>query len=228
MKRTLLVRGIGTFMILGGLGLLASVAYPIFSYELAQSPPLHAFLSPVPEKEGGIATSADSFFPTANAANNNVSASIRYYNITVPKLGIEDAVVSIGGEDLADSLIQYPGTALPGKIGNTVVFGHSVLPVFYDPKVYLSIFSTLPSLRKGDRVEATYDGISYTYEVYEMYEVLPSNLEVLSQNSPGAELSLVTCVPPGDPRRPRRLVVKARLLTPSDISYEPTKNNTGR
>jgi len=122
--------------------------------------------------------------------------------------------VAIGGEDLSKSLIQYPGTATPGKRGNAVIFGHSILPIFYNPKDYLAIFSTLPTLKKGDEILVSYDGVSYKYLVEDMFEVLPTDIEVLEQNTSDSFLSLITCVPPGDPRKPRRLVVRARIVPP--------------
>ena len=113
---------------------------------------------------------------------------------------------------MAKSLIQYPGTALPGRPGNSVIFGHSILPIFYNPKEYLSIFSTLPTLKKGDEIKVNYDGVSYEYRVEDLFEVLPSDIQVLEQNPTDSFLTLVTCVPPGDPRKPKRLVVRARVV----------------
>ena len=192
-----------------GVSMLGFVVMPVIGYELKARGEFIEYLSPIPEQEIDY-TKLASWFP--NSLQNESSSLVRFYNLSVKKLGIKGAVVSVGGEDLADSLIQYPGTALPGKRGNTVVFGHSVLPSFFDPKVYLTIFSTLPTMRKGDTIDIDYDGISYKYKVFDMFEVLPTELSVLSQETEESILSLVTCVPPGDPRRPRRLVVKARLI----------------
>ena len=132
--------------------------------------------------------------------------------MSVPKLGIESATVTIGGENLAKSLIHYPGTAVPGKTGNSVIFGHSALPLFFSPTNYKTNFSTLPKLQKGDEIIVNYDGITYKYVVETKFEVLPKDIQVLEQNNYGSYISLITCVPPGDPRKPRRLVVRARLV----------------
>jgi sortase A len=139
-------------------------------------------------------------------------SKITHYNISIPKLKIENAVVSIGGEDLSESLIQYPGTALPGQYGNTVIFGHSVLPQFYNPKKYKTIFSTLPTLKEGDEIFVDFDGVRYRYVVIKMVEVSPDDISVLEQHYDGEYLSLVTCVPPGTYLR--RLIVKAKLVKP--------------
>ena len=105
--------------------------------------------------------------------------------------------VVIGGDDLDKHLIHYQGTALPGEFGNPVIFGHSILPVFYNPQNYISVFSLLPTLKTGDEVIIDYDGISYKYEVYSYHEVFPNQIEVLQQRYDRKTLTLITCVPPG-------------------------------
>ncbi len=207
-----------------GLLLILAVFFPILSYEIKSKADFQQYISPVPEQEFTDFTKASSWFPSAKEQEDALASTVvKYYNLTIPKLGIKDAVVSLGGEDLSDSLIQYPGTALPGKTGNAVVFGHSVLPSFYDPKLYLTIFSTLPTLKKQDPITIDYDGISYEYRVQELFEVSPEDLDVLSQETGESYISLVTCVPPGDPRSPRRLIVRAKLVPPSEKSLSYTQ-----
>src|SRR5258708_3213550 len=149
---------------ISGVIVLSWVFYPIIAYQIS-SPDLMTFISPIPEGGAKTAsaannldyTKASSWFPTAktNTGFNNLAPS--FYKLSIPRLKIVDANVSIGGEDLAQSLIQYPGTALPGKIGNSAIFGHSVLPSFYSPTNYLTIFSLLPTLVKGDIITVNYD-----------------------------------------------------------------------
>lgn len=158
-------------------------------------------------------THATNWFPEASddtrfASRDNVS----FYTISVPKLGLEGTTVALGGEDLSNNLIQYPGTAIPGKRGNSVIFGHSILPIFFDPTNYLSVFSTIDKLEKGDKILVDYDGISYVYQVKEMFRVKPTDVWILNQESNSANLSLVTCWPMGHPNKPERLVVKAELV----------------
>ena len=112
--------------------------------------------------------------------------------------------------DLKKSLIQYPQTALPGQLGNAVIFGHSVLPQFFNPKSYWTIFSTLFKLKQGDEILLNYDNIQYRYLVEEMFEVQPSDLSVLEQRFDGRYLTLITCTPPGTYLR--RLIVRARIV----------------
>ncbi len=132
------------------------------------------------------------------------------YSLSIPKLGIKDAAIIIGSQDLSKSLIQWGGTAAPGEFGNTVIFGHSVLPAFFDPKNYMTIFSTLPTLKDRDEIIVYFDGITYRYQIFEMKVVDPKDLSVLEQRFDDSYISLVTCVPPGTYWK--RLIVKAKLV----------------
>lgn len=211
---------ISIFLVVGGLGLLTLAIAPITIYEILFAPRYSSLISPVVGSQVAGAedfqntlidyTKASNWFPTAPKVEE-IPLNVKNYTISIPKLNIEKATVNIGGEDLSKSLIQYPGTAYPGKIGNSVIFGHSILPIFYDPKNYLAIFSTLPTLKKGDEVIVNYDGITYRYLVEDLFEVLPSDISVLEQRSDNSYLTLVTCTPPGHPLKPRRLIVRAKL-----------------
>lgn len=204
---------------ISGIVILAGILLPIFSYEKAAAEKYSTFLSPIPQEDVPFASSVDytlasNWFVGGAPKEAFINSNIGFYNLSIPKLEIENATVAIGGEDLSKSLIQYPSTALPGKPGNSVIFGHSILPLFYDPKKYIAIFSKLPTLKTGDEIFVTYDGVSYKYRIEKMFEVTPSDLEMLKQDTSDSFLTLVTCTPPGDPRKPRRLIVKARVVPP--------------
>jgi len=216
---------------ISGMIILMGIIYPIVSYTSVYSKNYTKLISPLAESGSQIQgvltastkgevddTKASSWFTGGASGEDFSSPNIAYYSLSIPKLRIESATVTIGGEDLSKSLIHYPGTALPGKRGNSVIFGHSILPIFNNPKEYISMFTTLPSLKTGDLVHINYDGVSYTYKVEEMFEVLPTDLQVLDQDASDSFLTLVTCVPPGDPRDPKRLVVRARVVPPEENS----------
>lgn len=224
MKSKFAQRVLGIFSALAGLSLLAFVALPILSYTVPQATKFDHYLSPVPKSAEAFDTSvvdytkASNWFSDDKSSDNFSLSNVRYYTLSIPSMGIEDATVAIGGEDLSDSLIQYPGTALPGKRGNAVIFGHSILPQFYNPKDYLAIFSKLPTIEKGAEVFISYDGIEYEYLVEDVFEVKPTDLEILAQNTSDSFTTLVTCTPPGHPLRPKRLIVRARLNPYSSLS----------
>ena len=220
-----------TIMITIGASLLISIGYPIASYELttARRVKKPAILSPVADNDiqltqGGVDpvlaqqqapentvvdyTKISSWF-NFSRPQNIVSSSITNYTVTIPKLRIKEAVVTIGGDDLSKSLIHYGGTANPGEPGSSVIFGHSILPQFYNPKSYTSIFSLIPSLDPGDEIIVNFYGITYKYVVYDYYEVGPDDIDILEQQYDRKDLTLVTCVPPGTYWR--RGIIKARL-----------------
>ncbi len=200
----------GIFLL--GSVILLSAFWPIVDYKIKSRRFASQLISPV-KVLGEDTTVVDysrpyTWFPTAKELPFK-SSRITHYSISIPKLKIEKAVVHIGGEDLMKNLIQYPGTSLPGQYGNTVIFGHSVLPQFFNPKNYKTIFSTLPALETGDEIFVDFDGILYRYQIIGLKEVLPDDVSVLQQHDDSEYLSLITCVPPGTYLR--RLVVKAKL-----------------
>jgi sortase A len=174
-------------------------------------------LSPVVFAANGVAengfgsvdfTNANTWFPSS--PQKKIVTPVNTYTLSIPKLKIADAMVTISGEDLNASLVHYGGTGLPGEYGNAVIFGHSTLPQFYSPTNYRTIFSTVPTLKIGDEILITYDGVSYRYEVFEMTVNDPSDLSALEQKFDDSYITLVTCVPPGTYWK--RLHVKAKLV----------------
>lgn len=205
---------------ISGFTIFGSTVYPIVEYEINARQNFPILIS------SRVEDSFNSEYSTAEqdytkASNWFVGSEdklqqqqeIEFFTLTVPKLGIHNATVAVGGDDLSQHLIQYSGTALPGAIGNSVIFGHSILPTYYDPSNYMAIFSTLPELSKGDRFYTTFDNVTYAYEVESMFEVRPTDLWILEQSNTDSYVSLVTCSPPGDPRKPKRLIVRAKLVT---------------
>jgi len=137
------------------------------------------------------------------------------YRLDIPTVNISNAKVRVGGTDLNKSLIQYPGTALPGEPGSPVIFGHSVLRQFYNPseknsRRYTSIFSKIMTLKQGDKIYLTYNNVKYTYQVQSNTEVQPTDTFILAQRHDARQLKLVTCVPEGTVLR--RGVVIAQLI----------------
>ncbi|OGM13860.1 hypothetical protein A3A76_05105 [Candidatus Woesebacteria bacterium RIFCSPLOWO2_01_FULL_39_23] len=208
---------LAVFLGLTGIGLIVFVTAPILSYEIASRQKYPTIISPLTKNESLKGTLEKDYKDPETWFDKNIndedsgSHEVEFYTLSIPKLKIKDARVYFGGEDLSKNLIQIPGTAVPGRVGNTVIFGHSVLPIFFNPENYLTIFSTLPRLEVGDEFSVKYDGITYSYIVKDMFEVMPSDIQILEQNTDSSYISLVTCVPPGHPLKPRRLVVRAKI-----------------
>lgn len=216
-SRTVLAK----ILLVVGLVILGWVAYPLASFQIFDSRQMakERFLTPigpmepatyaaVPDPTSVDYTQVRNWFPEKEATWSETEVS--YYSLSIPKLGIKQANVALSGEDLSRSLVHYGGTALPGKAGNGVVFGHSILPQFFNPKNYMAIFSTIHTLKDGDQIIVTYDGIVYQYQVIDKYEVTPKDISVLDQTFDDKYLTLITCTPPGTFLR--RLVVRAKLV----------------
>lgn len=219
-----MVKVFSGLLVIVGFFLVSVAVWPVVSYELFALTNLRQreLLSPVAQQVAGTTissstnlTRARNWFVGAPELKEEAPANISFYNMSIPALKIEDAVAEIGGDDLSKSLIHYKGTALPGRKGNTVIFGHSTLPFLFNPRNYLSIFSTLPTIRTGDEVKVNYDGIVYIYRIEDMFEVGPKDIQVLEQRYDDSYITLITCVPPGTYLK--RLVVKGRLVPPENI-----------
>ena len=91
-----------------------------------------------------------------------------------------------------------------------MIFGHSTLPQLYNPKNYLTVFTFLPSLKKGDEIQVDYDEVKYKFKVEQMFEVKPEDIQILEQRQDNSYLTLVTCVPPGTYLK--RLIVRAKIV----------------
>lgn len=222
MKQDNLIKASAIVSVISGSIILFSTIYPIASYERESKQKYQQLLSPISEVETKPSlytadyTKASNWFvgSSPKIMGWNQDLDVTAYTISIPKLKIENALVIIGAEDLTNNLVHFSGTNLPGKNGNSVIFGHSILPQFFDPNDYLSIFSTLPQMEIGDEIQVEYDGISYKYKVESMFEVMPTDLRILEQNVNDSYLSLITCVPPGHPLKPRRLIVRAKIVPP--------------
>jgi sortase A len=222
-----------------GVATFTTVAYPLISYQLTFAPQfqknsLVSPMSPVVTATSDLVTQTikkvqandspvfvdevvNTSFDYTDAANwfslptaTKNTSPYAVYTLSIPKLRIDRAVVRTDHTDLKQSLIHYAGTAMPGDLGNTVIFGHSVLPQFFNPQNYLTIFSTLHTLRPGDTMEIFADGATFAYKITEMYEAAPDDLSPLAQTYNSRYLTLITCTPPGTYLR--RLIIKASII----------------
>ncbi|MFH0750109.1 MAG: sortase [Candidatus Gottesmanbacteria bacterium] len=210
-----------SFVFMGlGIGILAWTLWPIVSFSAITQNVLAKTTSPVAGSAyiagrmiASTVQAADYQNPSSwypNRPQKKVTATVNMYTLSIPKLKIQNANVIVSGDDLGVSLVHYGGTPLPGQYGNAVVFGHSTLPQFYNPKNYKSIFSFLPSMEIGDTATVYFDGIEYIYRVEDMIVVEPADLSPLEQRFDDSYMTLVTCVPPGTYWK--RLNIKMRLV----------------
>jgi LPXTG-site transpeptidase (sortase) family protein len=146
-------------------------------------------------------TNLSNWFPTLGVPQVDEETAATY-RLDIPTVDLSNAEVKIGGSNLDKSLIQYPGTALPGQKGAPVIFGHSILRQFYNPseknpRRYISVFSKIMTLKTGDKIYLTKDNVRYTYVVQDKREVDPEDTYILEQRYDNKTLKLVTCTPEG-------------------------------
>lgn len=203
---------------------------PFFSWQFLVLPKLNSKIdtAPVPKTEVLSASvvlaqnvqvikdpDGFSYFTTTyNPKSATPSAAIERaeeFFITVPKLKIENAHVLVDELKFDKNLAHFPGTALPGDVGNSFITGHSVLPQFADSKNYRAIFTKLSDMEIGDDVIIDIEDKTYHYIVQYSKIVDPHDTSVLLPISPtGRNLTLMSCVPPGT--NIKRIVVIASLI----------------
>lgn len=202
---------VGSLVFITGCLLLLILSLPmlvsIIHFSLFSSPKLidptavTPFRSPAVVNIFGIAVTDDtnpqSWFSSSIPASASANNPVKYYYLTIPRLKMDRVQVEINGLDLKKNAVHYPGTALPGSFGNTVIFGHSALPFFYKPGQPLTIFNPLPDIKIGDEVTIDYNSFTYRYIISHTAEVTPDQVSVLAQSPDRHRLTLITCVPLG-------------------------------
>jgi sortase A len=95
--------------------------------------------------------------------------------LRIPRLGrgYEYAVVEgVDAEHLKKGPGHYPGSALPGKVGNFVVSGHRT--------TYAAPFNRIDELERGDEIIVEAREARYTYRVTSQDIVEPDEVEVIA------------------------------------------------
>lgn len=151
-------------------------------------------------------TNAYNWYPGAEIQKSN---NIATYKISFPKIGIVDAEVSNKDTDLTRHMVQFNSDTLPGKDGNSVIFGHSTLPQLYNPNDYKTILANAYKLEVGDEINTEVNGVNHKYKIISITVVEPTDTSVLAQNFTDSFLTIITCTPPGTIWK--RLIIKARI-----------------
>ena len=122
--------------------------------------------------------------------------------IAIPKIGL--SMVVIEGTDeaqLAQGPGHYPGTPLPGEVGNAAIAGHRT--------TYLHPFYNLDALVPGDAIDVTTLQGIFVYDMTQQQIVDPTDVAVVDP-TPTPTLTLTTCNPRYSASQ--RLVVHAALV----------------
>ena len=221
---------IGLFVVGVGISTLLYFFFPLISYHLFLS---SAFVggeitSPIPQRYvlngtnplGGLVShgfsnvtanykDARNWFPYQNQ-KENTHPQVDEYEFSIPSQGIDHAKVSAVDFDLSKHLVQYFTTSKsPIEKGTSVIFGHSTLPQWFDPKNYTAIFAKLHTIKSGDGIIITVHGKDYKYKVFSIGVTDSKDPNIFSQSFDNSYITIITCTPPGTTWK--RLVVRAAL-----------------
>ena len=123
--------------------------------------------------------------------------------IEIPRLGLAVDLhegISLNTIDRGPS--HWPGTALPGKIGNVVVAGHRVTKS--------RPFRHIDQLQAGDEIVFTVEGRRSVYRVTGSEVVPPDALHIATQTAEPV-VTLFACHPPGSAKQ--RYVIRGAFFS---------------
>ena len=127
--------------------------------------------------------------------------------IEIPKLGLSVPLnqgISLKTIDRGPS--HWPGTALPGNVGNVVIAGHRV--------THSKPFRHIDTLAAGDEIIYVVNGVRSVYAVTSHEVVTPDATWIVNQTK-DATTTLFACHPPGSARY--RYVVYGALVSTTPV-----------
>ncbi|MBX6765582.1 MAG: class E sortase [Actinomadura rubrobrunea] len=211
-----LIRGLGELCITAGLVLLLFVAYELWGtgrYTREQQDRLGEELTKAWRK------------PAVTTEKVKLGRGLAL--IRIPKLGRDYRYVIVEGvsrADLRKGPGHYPGTAMPGEVGNFVVSGHRT--------TYSAPFNRIGELRRGDRILIDTRRRQFVYQVTGREIVKPDDVEVIAPvpNHPHRRpterlITLTTCHPKYSAAE--RLIVFGRLVETRERVAAPTSPQAG-
>ena len=132
---------------------------------------------------------------------NGPDPAMQLGSIQIPKIGVDRALwEGVTLNTLNRGPGHWPGTAMPGQVGNVVIGGHRVS---HDKP-----FRNIDQLVAGDQIVMTFNGVPSTYVVTGAQVVTPNDTWVINQ-TPEQTATLFACHPPGSTKF--RYVVFAKL-----------------
>jgi LPXTG-site transpeptidase (sortase) family protein len=124
------------------------------------------------------------------------------FRLIVPRIGLDTTVLSgIDDYTLQFGPGHWPGTSLPGQLGNMALFGHRTS--------FNAEFRITDLLSFGDMVYIEAGDLSTAYMVTDKYITGPTAARAVIGPGHGSSLTMVSCHPPGSIAY--RLVIEAGL-----------------
>ncbi|MCW2598670.1 MAG: hypothetical protein JWM02_499 [Frankiales bacterium] len=201
------LRGLGQLLITAGVVVLLFCVYELKVTNLYTQQQQHQLDKNLTQEWAATPTE-----PTPHlAAYEDGKGIARIYFPTLGKDQVHVVVEGVSHEDLKKGPGHYPGTDLPGAIGNMVISGHRT--------TYGAPFNRLDELKVGDSIVVETRAFFYTYRVTGTTVVQPDAVGETDHvpNQPNAKptqrlLTLTTCNPKYSAST--RLVVRALLEVP--------------
>ena len=138
-----------------------------------------------------------------------MTISIPDLNLNTEVLGVYQVANTWDTDWLSTQVGYLEGSAWPGSSGNAVLSAHVTLPSGVSGP-----FADLATLAYGDRVFVQQHGLTQVYEVQEMLEVRPTDIQhVMPTDEP--TLTLITCSRYDEHlgTYTHRIVVRAKLVS---------------
>lgn len=148
----------------------------------------------------------------------SATLSIPALHVVIPIVWSQSTQEKDLQNDLSSGAIHYPGTAIPGNIGNALLAAHSS-DYAWKKGAYKNAFASLGRLSVGDTgILITYtdkDAMKRTlqFRVTEKAIVAPDDQRIFEEGQT-AQITLITCWPVGT--NWRRLIVKADVVGSGD------------
>ena len=200
-----------------GIFILIQVILPLATFELWQigqnysGQILISPKSPQNKEILGVSIKNQNNFPSIMSSLKRETVSpYKEFSLSIPALKIDNLAVKVDSNDLSESLIHLPGSALPGEKGNVFISGHSALSQFF-PGLTSAPFAKLTDIKKDMQITLLANNTKFIYKVAEIKIVDPSDLSVIAPpDNLGRYISLMTCVPPG--LNLKRLIVLGKMI----------------
>jgi sortase A len=202
---------LGRTMIAVGLLMLSFVAYQLWGTGFA---------------EGRAQNTLASQFVTQQPAKPQFGDLVG--KITIPSIGVSKFIVAgVGAKDLARGPGLFPGSPLPGQLGNVAIAGHRT--------TYGAPFGRINEVRENSVITLESREGTFTYVVQREPQIIEAtNVSVVRTTDPTmATLTLVSCHPKWTSSQ--RIIVIAKLqststaqpATPLPVSNEMQRVNDG-
>ena len=133
---------------------------------------------------------------TPKEENNTKQIDYSKYTgiIKIPKIKLKRGFYNFGHRynDIEHNVTVIGGSTMPDVVnGNLILAAHS-------GDAYISYFAYLYKLVIGDYVYITYNGITYKYQIVNIYNVLKTGSVTINRNEARTTLTLITCTKNSD------------------------------